>query len=162
MAGVEDKEVIFLNDFRWSPLILPWSGMLLLLEGHVVHFAAPKTSYSRDIDFSSDTPIFATSKAPISFVKGLFIDNRETDMMQVRWRFFYFTYQFQPQEQKLSHHAVIVFQRSCCNTGYRHVTLYTLLFLHSVDKRQCHCNGSKSALWPQLTISIFPSILYWY
>ena len=40
--GVENKEVIFLNDFRWSPVILPWADMLLLLEGHVVHFAAPK------------------------------------------------------------------------------------------------------------------------
>ena len=98
--GVEDKEVIFLNDFRWSPLILPWSDMLLLLEGHVVHFAAPKTSYSKDIEFSSDTPLFATAQAPISFVKGSFIDDRETEMMQVRWRFFYFNYQFQPQEQK--------------------------------------------------------------
>ena len=41
---VEEKEVIFLNDFRWSPVILPWSDMLL--EGAVVHFAAPKTVYS--------------------------------------------------------------------------------------------------------------------
>ena len=98
--GVEEKEVIFLNDVRWSPLILPWSDMLLLLEGHVVHFAAPKTSYSKDIEFSSDTPIFATAKAPISFIKGSFIDDRETEMMYVRWRFFSFKYQFQPQEQK--------------------------------------------------------------
>ena len=95
---VEDKEVIFLNDFRWSHLMLPWSDMLLLLEGYVVHFAAPKTSYSKDIKFSSDTPIFATAKAPISFVKGSLIDDRETEMMRVRWRFFYFKYQFQPQE----------------------------------------------------------------
>ena len=86
--GVEDKEVIFLNDFRWSPLILPWSDMLLLLEGNVVHFAAPKTSYSKDIDFSRDTPVFATAKAPISFVKSSFIDDLETEMMIVRWRFF--------------------------------------------------------------------------
>ena len=44
--GVEDTEVIFLNDFRYTPAILPWSDMLLLLESHVVHFAAPKTSYA--------------------------------------------------------------------------------------------------------------------
>ena len=39
--GVEDKELIFLNDFRWSPTIIPWTDFLLLLEGHIVHFAAP-------------------------------------------------------------------------------------------------------------------------
>ena len=44
--GVEDKELIFLNEFRWSPTIIPWSDFLLLLEGHIVHFAAPKTTYS--------------------------------------------------------------------------------------------------------------------
>ena len=40
--GVEDTEVIFLNDFRYTPAILPWSDMLLLLESHVVHFLHPK------------------------------------------------------------------------------------------------------------------------
>ena len=29
--GVEDKEIIFLNDFRYSPVIIPWSDLLLLL-----------------------------------------------------------------------------------------------------------------------------------
>ena len=56
--GVEDKEIIFLNDFRYSPVIIPWSDLLLLLEGHFVHFAAPKTSYNEDILFEKDTLIF--------------------------------------------------------------------------------------------------------
>ena len=98
--GVEDKEVIFLNDFRWSPIILPWSDMLLLLEGHVVHFAAPKTTYNQDIEFSKDTPIFATAKALISFVKASMIDDRETEMMTVRWRIFTFRHQFDIHSQK--------------------------------------------------------------
>ena len=98
--GVEDKEVIFLNDFRYSTVILPWSDMLLLLEGHVVHFAAPKTTYSKDIEFSKDTPIFATSKSPITFVKGSIIDDRETEMMNVRWRMFTFRHQIDLQDQK--------------------------------------------------------------
>ena len=98
--GVENKEVIFLNDFRWSPVILPWHDMLLLLEGHVVHFAAPKTTYNQDIEFCRDTPIFATAKAPISFVKGSIIDNRETEMMNVRWRIFSFRHQFDLECQK--------------------------------------------------------------
>ena len=98
--GVEDKELIFLNDFRWSPTIIPWSDFLLLLEGHIVHFAAPKTTYNQDIEFSKDTPIFATAKAPISFVKGSIIDDRETEMMGVRWRFFTFRHQFDIHCQK--------------------------------------------------------------
>ena len=76
--GVEDKELIFLNDFRWPPTIIPWSDVLLLLEGHIVHFAAPKTTYSQDIEFIKDTPIFATAKAPIAFVKGSILDETES------------------------------------------------------------------------------------
>ena len=72
--------------------------MLLLLEGHIVHFAAPKTTYNQDIDFSNDTPIFATSKAPLSFVKGSMTDNRETEMMAVRWRTFTFRHHFDISE----------------------------------------------------------------
>ncbi len=98
--GVEDKEVIFLNDFRYSPVILPWSDMLLLLEGHAVHFAAPKTSYSKDILFEADTPIFATSKAPITFIKGSVLDHRETEMMNVRWRMFECRHQIDLDSQK--------------------------------------------------------------
>ena len=64
--------------------------MILLLEGHVVHFAAPKTTYARDIEFTSDTSGFATSKSPIFFIKGSSIDERETEMMDVRWRKFRF------------------------------------------------------------------------
>lgn len=74
--------------------------MLLLLEGHVVHFAAPKTNYSKDIEFTRDTPVFATAKAPIAFIKGSIMDDRETEMMNVRWRMFTFKHQFQLSEQK--------------------------------------------------------------
>ena len=74
--------------------------MLLLLEGHVVHFAAPKTSYSEDILFEKDTPIFATSKAPITFVKNGVLDDRETEMMNVRWRMFSFRFQIPLEKQK--------------------------------------------------------------
>ena len=61
--GVEDKEIIFLNDFRYSLVIIPCSDLLLLLEGHVIHFSAPKTLYSKDILIEKETPIFAMSKA---------------------------------------------------------------------------------------------------
>jgi hypothetical protein len=66
-VGSENAEVIFLNDFRWSPEILAWNDMLLL-EGQTLHLLAPKTHFAKDIVFDRDTPIFATSKGLIVFV----------------------------------------------------------------------------------------------
>ncbi len=59
--GVEDAEVILLNDCRWSSEGIAWKEFLLLLEGQPIHFPAPKTSYARDIYLQRDKPIFATS-----------------------------------------------------------------------------------------------------
>ena len=112
LLGVEDKEVIFLTDFRWSPVILPWNDMLLLLEGHIVHFAAPKITYNQDSECSKDTPIFATSRAPISYIKGSMTNDRETEMMAVRWRTF-----------KVRHHFDITCQRPVPSCGYCFATL---------------------------------------
>ena len=89
--GSENAEVIFLNDFRWSPEILAWKDMLLLLEGQTLHLAAPKTHFAKDIVFDRDTPIFATSKGPIVFVgKGGGFDEKETEIMSARWKLFSF------------------------------------------------------------------------
>ena len=112
MARCRGQTNDFLNDFRWFPVILPCSDMLLLLEGHIVHFAAPKTTYNQDIEFSKDTPIFATSKASMSFVKGSMADDRETEMMAVRWRTFKFRHQFD-----------INCQRTVSSCGYCFATL---------------------------------------
>ena len=45
--GVENCEILFLNDFRWSSQILAWHDMLLLLEGQTVHLPAPKSHYAQ-------------------------------------------------------------------------------------------------------------------
>ena len=50
-VGVENCEIIFLNDFRWCGQIIPWHNLLLLLEGQIVRFPAPKTHYAQDIIF---------------------------------------------------------------------------------------------------------------
>ena len=97
--GVENSEVIFLNDFRWSAQIIPWHNLLLLLEGAVVHFPAPKTHYAQDIVFDKDVPVFATAKEHFSFVQGGAVDCVETEMMTVRWRFFQFFSQIPQSEQ---------------------------------------------------------------
>ena len=98
--GVEEREIIFLNDFRWDKSVIPWADMLLLLEGQLVHFPAPKTHYSKDITLEKDTPIFCTSKGPFVFGKNSIIDDRETEMMQVRWHHFQFRFQLKLSECK--------------------------------------------------------------
>jgi len=99
-VGSEDCEIMFLNDFRWSQKILSWKEMLLLLEGQTVHFPAPKSHFSKDICLEKDTPIFATSEEPIKyFGKYNVEDERETEMMNVRWRIFTFTKQIPVEKQ---------------------------------------------------------------
>jgi len=46
-VGVDNAEVIFLNDFRWSHQVIPWHDFLLLLEGETVHLPAPKNPFSQ-------------------------------------------------------------------------------------------------------------------
>ena len=98
-VGVENCEVIFLNDFRWSAQILPWHNFLLLLEGQLVRFPAPKTHYAHDIVFEQDSPIFCTANEHFSFVRGGAVDRVETEMMRVRWRSFNFFSQIGKDEQ---------------------------------------------------------------
>ena len=100
-VGAELAEVIFLNDFRWTPEILAWKDFLLLLEGQTLHLATPKSHFAKDILFDRDTPIFATSKEPIEFVgKRGAVDEKETEMMNVRWNIFSFKHQISKKDQK--------------------------------------------------------------
>lgn len=99
-VGAEQAEVVFLNDFRWSPQIIAWHDFLLMLEGQLVHLPAPKSHFAKDTVFDSDTPIFATSKHQLVFVKNGAIDERETEMMSVRWKVFNFNRQIPPSQQK--------------------------------------------------------------
>ena len=86
--GLDECEVAYLNDFRWSAEMITWSDFLLLLEGQTVNLPRPKNMYSTDmrIDRSNTIPFFAISKSEIEYV-GKFNqrDERETDMMSSRW-----------------------------------------------------------------------------
>ena len=62
---VDGKEVIFLNDFRWSSELITWERFLVLLVGEVVHFPLSKNNFSKDLTISSDVSIFANSKSKI-------------------------------------------------------------------------------------------------
>ena len=93
--GVEEKEVIYLNAFRWSKTIIAWSDYLRLLEGDEVHFPAPKTHYTKDIKLSKEsiTPVFSTSIKPISRNGDGEMGYGESIMMQYRWKVFSFHHQ---------------------------------------------------------------------
>ena len=99
-VGAESAEIIFLNDFRWSPQVLAWHDMLLLLEGQTVHLPAPKSHFAKDLVFDADTPIFCTGKHELIFIKAGCIDEKETEMMRVRWRIFSFFSQIPEHEQR--------------------------------------------------------------
>ena len=99
-VGAEKAEIIFLNDFQWSPQIIPWHDLLLLLEGQLLHLPAPKTHFAQDLILTDSTPIFATSKHELIFIKGGQIDEKETKMMAVRWKYFSFRSQVPENEQR--------------------------------------------------------------
>ena len=75
--------------------------MLLLLEGDTVKLPAPKNQFASDVVIQKDTPIFATSKSRITYV-GKFnsTDQRETEMMSIRWKVIEFKHQITECEQK--------------------------------------------------------------
>ena len=98
-VGAENAECIFLNDFRWSQQVIQWHDFLLMLEGQMVHLPAPKTHYAKDIVFERDTLIFCTGKQPIIYIKNGVIDEREREMMAVRWKIFHFNVRIEERNQ---------------------------------------------------------------
>ena len=101
-VGADKGEVILLQDFRWSRVNISWKDLLLLLEGEIVKLPAPKNKFLSDVIIKNDTPIFATSKSQVTYV-GKFnsSDERETEMMSIRWKYFEFSYQIPEKEQKV-------------------------------------------------------------
>ena len=98
--GIEDAEVVLLNDFRWKPSLIPWCELLQVLEGDTVHFPAPKNLMSKDIVLDKDTPFFATCVAPLAFISGATIDRVHTEMMHVRWNMFQLYWQIPREKQR--------------------------------------------------------------
>ena len=69
------------------------------IKSQPVHLLARKSYFSRDLEFKGDTPIFCTTKHDIVYVRGGVIDERETEMMAVRWHSFQFQRQIREREQ---------------------------------------------------------------
>ena len=99
--GADEAEVILLQDFRFSKEVIPWKDLLLLLEGETVKLPAPKNHFLRDVIIDTDVPLFATTKAPIVY-RGPYNmeDERETEMMNNRWRKIQFKHVFEEEQQK--------------------------------------------------------------
>ena len=95
-VGLDECQLLFLNDFRWSAELIAWNEFLLLLEGQTVHLPRPKNLFSSDIVITRENSmlILASSKAAIEHVGKYNVkDQRETDMMSSRWWEFNFTHQ---------------------------------------------------------------------
>ena len=99
-VGIEEAEVVLLNDLRWKPSLIPWCEFLQVLEGDTVHFPAPKNFVRKDIVLEKDTPFFATSDASLALVLGGSVDRLNTEVMDVRWRMFKLHRQITRDEQK--------------------------------------------------------------
>ena len=100
-AGVDEADVIYLNDFRWSAELIEWSDLLRLLEGATVKLPLPRNFYKSDLVLprTNKVPIFATSKGRVEFVNTLgAVDDIETGMMKTRWTPYDFTHVFREDE----------------------------------------------------------------
>ena len=71
-----------------------------MLEGQPVHLSAPKTHYAKDLGLDKDTPIFCTSSTQIRYISQGAINERETEMMEVRWKVFSFYKQIPEDRQR--------------------------------------------------------------
>ena len=68
---VETSECIFLNDFWWNCELIAWKEFIICVK--------------------HDLLIFATGKEKISYIgRYQATDDRETEMMSVRWKYFEF------------------------------------------------------------------------
>ena len=117
--GAEEAEVIFLNDFWWSPRVIPWHDLLLLLEGQLVHLPAPKSLFAKDMVFDRDTPIFATSNYLLVFVSNGKVGERDTEMMTVRYRPFTFNWQIPEAKQQ---------EMRACSTCFARLILKNVVY----------------------------------
>ena len=65
-----------------------------------MHLPAPKSHFSKDLEFNSHAD-FCTTKHDLIYVKAGVVDQMETEMIAVRWNAFQFQRQI-PQDEQLS------------------------------------------------------------
>ena len=95
-TGLDEEEVANINDFRWSKELIAWKELLNLLEDAPCKLSRPKNVFATDLHIirSNIFPVFATGIRPIEYVGAYGLrDERETVMMDSRWRIFEFSHQ---------------------------------------------------------------------
>ena len=107
--GVENANLIFLNDLRWAPRSkggnIDWAPFLNLLEGQTVTLPAPMNSCAEHIKVVQRMPIFATSVSEVRYWENNVNEpvtpthNDENAMMRCRWNCFRFTYQISEEDK---------------------------------------------------------------
>ena len=107
--GVKTSNLIFINDFRWSPRrkggYIDWADLLKLLEGAQVTLPAPMNSNTAHIGVTKCMPIFATSLEEVHYWinhpdEPLTDRHRtENEMMKSRWNVFRFFYQIKKEDK---------------------------------------------------------------
>ena len=108
--GVEDANVIFLNDLRWAPRKkegnIDWDTFLNLLEGALTTLPAPMNSHSKHVIVKKKMPIFATSITEVTYwvnhpEEPITDRHREENrMMESRWKVFRFHHRI-PRSEKI-------------------------------------------------------------
>ena len=83
-VGADQKEIIFLNDLRWSDKLIAWTSFLQLLEGRKVHIEARKNYSPKDILLEKDMPIFATSISKIRKYQNGIVNEQESEMKDMQ------------------------------------------------------------------------------
>ena len=73
----------FFKCLQMEPQIIQWHNLLQKLEGQSSHIPAPKSYFSKDLEFTRDAPIFLHRETGFAFRQGEVIDKRETKMMAV-------------------------------------------------------------------------------
>ena len=106
----EDRDVIYLNDFRWGPEnigddgtgIIEWQQMLTLFDGSTTKFKRPRNLYASDVTLpkANTIPVFANGAELIESIAYGAKKRAETQMMEKRWKVFQFKYQF-PEDRRI-------------------------------------------------------------
>ena len=107
-VDADQAEVIIFKVFRWHPESICWKDLLLLLEGELVNLSSSKNQFSSDVCVNKDTHIFVTSKSKIEDARKHNIsDERETQMMDLRWKITEIFHKIPQEDQK----SVTLFHR---------------------------------------------------
>ena len=97
LIGAAEADLIYLNDFRYSPTneIVAWNDLLNILDGSKLHTSAPKSTHARDILWVAKQPVVATGPERIKkFHKGTTsLNESETAQMDARWVYVQLTHQ---------------------------------------------------------------------